>query len=341
MLIPIDKPTLKRKDMAAVLQTMVDDAIGPGIYSSNFLTSLGTLLNTPSYSIALRTFSDAIYYALKALNLPPSSTIGVSALSPYIYKTVIERLGYTIHIFDIDEETKSVALEELTIHAHSIDALLLYEPFGILTPTEISDKEIPIILDISQSIGNMSTSGEQREGIDIFIMSFEMNDIISTAGGSALIINNNDMASFIKDELTLLYPYIALSDLNSALGIIQLANLSQNIAKRQGIYSVYQLAMSRNRHTPFHQFGIDQSIQGYSFLLIVEGRVEEAISFAKKYEVSTTLAFEQSIIKGQLEKYELYPHAIPIVLRTLRFPLYPFLSELDVKKVERVISQLP
>jgi len=102
MIIPIDKPTLKRKDMAGVLQSMVDDSIGPGIYSSDFLTSLSSLLHTKSYSIALRSYVDAIYYSLKSLNLAPQSTVGVTSLSPYMYKMVVERLQLKTRIFDID-----------------------------------------------------------------------------------------------------------------------------------------------------------------------------------------------------------------------------------------------
>ncbi len=337
MLIPIDKPTLKRKDMAAVLQTMVDETIGPGMYSSKFLSSLSSLLHTSSYSIVLRSYIDALYYGLKALNLPQSSIIGVSALSPYLYKIIIERVGHTVKVFDINVDTKNIDIERIV----SVDALLLYEPYGVIAPKELFELGIPTICDISQSIGYGDSDDQMHPEADILIISFEMKDMISTAGGSGLIIQNIDMADSIKDEIVALYPFIALTDLNSALGIIQIGDLIQHIAKREAIFKMFYVAQSRNHHTPFATYDIDEKINGYSFLLIIDGKVEEAINFAKKYEVSVQLAFENAIIKDQLDRYDLYENAIPIIQRTIRFPLYPFLTSSDIKKIERVISQLP
>ena len=340
MIIPIDKPTLKRKDMAAVLQSMVDDSIGPGIYSSDFLKDLSSLLHTNSYSIALRSYVDAIYYSLKSLNLAPHSTVGVTSLSPYLYKIVIERLQLQVHIIDIDPTTKSFDETALNNSISTIDALLVYEPYGLLSILDYTSFSIPSVVDISQSISS-GIEEEVREGIDILLLSFEMNDIMSTGGGAAIIINNDEYAQHIKDEITSLYPYIGLSDLNSALGIIQVANSKNNLNKRRDIYSLYREASGRNKHEVFAKVDIDYNINGYSFLLIIDGKVEEAINFAKKYEVSTSLAFNDTIIKDQLDRYDVYPVAIPIIGRTIRFPLYPFLSATDVKKIERVISQLP
>ena len=340
MIIPIDKPTLKRKDMAGVLQSMVDDSIGPGIYSSDFLTSLSSLLHTKSYSIALRSYVDAIYYSLKSLNLAPQSTVGVTSLSPYLYKMVVERLQLKTRIFDIDIDSKSFNEEELHNSISSVDALLVYEPYGLISPIDFSLLQIPTIVDISQSIAS-TAEDEKREGVDIFIMSFEMNDIMSTGGGAAIIIHNEEYVDTIKDEITSLYRYIGLSDLNSALGIIQIANLPINLSRRRDIYSIYLNASGRNRHENFAKTDIDYQINAYSFLMVIDGKVEEAINFAKKYEVSTSLAFEEPIIKDQLERYDVFPYSIPIINRTIRFPLYPFLSATDVKKIERVISQLP
>lgn len=340
MIIPIDKPTLKRKEMAAVLQTMVDDSIGPGIYSSDFLTSLSSLLSTTSYSIALRSYVDAIYYSLKSLNLPPHSHIGVTSLSPYLYKMVATRLELEVVIIDIDPITKSFDEKALLNAISHIDALLVYEPYGLLSPIDFSQYAIPIIVDISQSISS-GLLEEGRSGIDIIIMSFEMKDIMSTGGGAAIIIHTKEYVDTIKDEITQLYQYIGLSDLNSALGIIQIANLPVNLKKRREIYHIYQEASGRNRHQLFAQVDIDYNINAYSFVLTIDGKVEEAMNFAKKYEVSTALAFENSIIKDSLDRYDLYPVGIVVVERSIRFPLYPFLDSTEIKKIERVISQLP
>jgi len=342
MMIQIEKPTLRRRDMSAVLQTMVDEHIGPGENSKAFLSSLNEYLENEGYSIAFRSFADSLYYALKSLNLKEDGVIGVSALSPKIYEYVINRLGYSVHIFDIDAETKSINVDHLSTHLNSLDALLIYEPYGVLTPSllfEIAD--IPIIVDITQTIGCADEEYRCGSKGDILILSFEQGDLVSTGGGGALLFRHQGSETSIIDEITQLYPYIGLSDMNSSLGIIQLANVEQDLIKRRAIYTNYQLASSQNSHSSFASLPIDYQMNGYSFLMILESKVSQAIAFAKKYDVSCQLAFCDTIINDQLDAYETYPNAIPVIQRTIRFPLYPFLLNKEIRQVEKVISQIP
>ena len=87
--IRFTKPTLTRKDMDAVLQTMVDEKIGPGEKKREFVKLFSAFIGSKD-GIVLRSFSDVIAYSLSALNLEKGSTIALSLFSPKIYEYVIK-----------------------------------------------------------------------------------------------------------------------------------------------------------------------------------------------------------------------------------------------------------
>src|SRR5574344_2220715 len=99
-LVRFYKPTLRRRDMDAVLQTMVDEKIGPGERRKQFLKLMAEYLNLKD-GIAVRSYTDALRAAITALCLESGDSIAVSVLSPEIYRTVINDLGYKMILLDI------------------------------------------------------------------------------------------------------------------------------------------------------------------------------------------------------------------------------------------------
>ena len=73
-LIKFYKPSLFRKDMDAVLQTMVDEKIGPGERKKQFVSSFCTLIGK-KYGLALRTYNDMIAISLSRRALRSSCAL--------------------------------------------------------------------------------------------------------------------------------------------------------------------------------------------------------------------------------------------------------------------------
>ena len=82
MIIRLEKPTLRRKDMDAVLQTMADEQIGVGDHTLAFTTLLQEKMHRAGYVTALRDRIHALSYALIGIGITAGSVVGVSALSP-------------------------------------------------------------------------------------------------------------------------------------------------------------------------------------------------------------------------------------------------------------------
>ena len=94
-LIRFFKPTLRRKDMDAVLQTMVDEKIGPGERRRDFLKQFAQYVDLKD-GITDRSYPSALATALKAVGVKAGDKVIISVLSPEIYRTVIESLGATM-----------------------------------------------------------------------------------------------------------------------------------------------------------------------------------------------------------------------------------------------------
>ena len=80
---------------------------------------------------------------------------------------------------------------------------------------------------------------------------------------------------------------------------------------------------------------------GYAFPVIVNGRPEESIDFAKKHGVVCRRSFTKSVGIHYQERFDLFPNAVAALNRGLSFPLYPFLSQKDTEALNKVLSHLP
>jgi dTDP-4-amino-4,6-dideoxygalactose transaminase len=81
MKIEVYSPTIRRKEMDAVLTAMVEEKIGPGERSRLLIQTAKEHLHF-DYALALRSPAVALHLALKALNAKPGQAVIISALSP-------------------------------------------------------------------------------------------------------------------------------------------------------------------------------------------------------------------------------------------------------------------
>lgn len=343
MIIKLEKPTLRRKDMDAVLQTMVDEQIGPGDHTARFVSLLQERIGISSYVVALRDRMHALRYALLGLGVGHNDYVGISALSPYLYLEVISSLGAHAVIFDIEPETGIIALQNLVSYSqHALSAIIIYEPYGNIPMDQgWIDLEIPIIEDITESFGSLYENRIAGDLGKVVVCAFEESGVVSTGGGAALLTQNQEIAERLERFIDPIYADIGLPNLNASLGIVQLLQMDRNLEKRRAIFTVYRNALMKTRHQLFGIHDIDFMMNGYGFVTILDSKPSLVQQFSLRYEVATEFAFPQCVISDQLESFDAFPNAIPYVSRGIRFPLYPFLSNQQITQVEKVISHLP
>ncbi len=340
------KPTLKRKDMDSVLQTMVDEKIGPGEKVLSFMQAYSETVNAISSS-SYRTYPDCLASSLLMAGAGTGVKVAVSPLSPQIYKAVIEDLGAEIVYVDIDKEN-GCPREDL-VASCGASILLLYENYGTI-PMKYNEKttyaelldygSVKVIEDISESIGgHLKDEGYAGAVGQLVVCAFEEDSVVSSGGGCA-VGAKSELVSALRGRRP--SKYIKMPDLNAALGLVQLSNLEANSAKRREIVKLYQQALSKTRHKQFGLSLIDFESNCSGFAVLLDSKPDEAIKFGAKHDVPIKMAFDDCLIKTyDGDPFEAFPVAASYYYRAVSFPVYPFLKGTEVDLISKIISHLP
>ena len=339
-LVRFYKPTLRRRDLDAVLQTMVDEKIGPGERRKQFLKLMAEYLNLKD-GIAVRSYTDALRAALTALALNEGDSVGVSILSPEIYRVVLSDMNLKMVLLDISSEDGCISAEEVT-KAEGLKAILLHEPLSQL-PVSFSEAtlSIPIIEDITQSIGSSYKKLQAGTIGNIVVCALEEESLISTGGGAVVLSKKSEYIEIIKKYARRYDPYFELADMNAALGIVQLTNCEENLKKRRELYNLFTQAAMKSDVKLFGMRNLDFLSSGYSFPIIANSKPDDLISFAAKYTVSAKRSFTTSVGINYQDKFDLYPNGVIPLSRGVSFPLYPFLQPKETEAIIKVLSHLP
>ena len=167
----------------------------------------------------------------------------------------------------LNKETRTIQRNKLSITVNKktgkrIAALIVVHLFGNAARLdELIDlckkKNIPLIEDSAESIGTFYGSGRfknKHTGTvgQIGCLSFNGNKIITSGGGGMILTDNLKIANRAKylttqakdDSINYIHNDIGynfrLSNIQAALGLAQLENLSKNIRKKKIIHSIYK-----------------------------------------------------------------------------------------------------
>jgi len=194
MKIELYSPTIRRKEMDAVLTAMVEDQIGPGerarlliqTFKEHFRfdcmrQTVGSETNTlpkqqprpqdgvVDYALALRSPATALHLALKALDVKDGDGVLVSALSPRYYAQVFADLRLTPLFCDVSFSNPCMSRESiekaLAAKPSNVEprCIVLHHTLGFVPDAAaIAELGIPIIEDISQSYCPPSAEANQE-----------------------------------------------------------------------------------------------------------------------------------------------------------------------------------
>ena len=336
MKIEFYSPTIRRKEMDAVLTIMVGGKIGPG-EQAKFLVQTVKEKISFDHCLALRSPVLALYLALKSLGLEQEQGVLISAFSPLYYLRVIEDLGYKPIYCDVSSSTPCLTRKtvERVLSANSGQrpgCIVLHHALGYLSEgAGIAELGLPLIEDWSRSYG--STQGEsQIESNGIFtILGLEERDILTSGGGALLFFGNKALMQDLPSEY-------GLPDMNAALALAQFKEASKNLSKRKEIAQLYTQSSLRTRHK---MFIMQEEYNNYAFPLILEKGMKDVKIYARRKDIVVESAFDDTPVGCGFISQEQCPEAYSLFLRTAIFPLYPRLGMTNAGKVAKLIQTLP
>ena len=349
MKIDVYSPTIRRKEMDAVLTAMVEEKIGPGDRSRILIQTAKEQIQF-DFALALRSPVVALQLALSAvLGAEQSTACGkaviISALSPRYYLNVIKDLQLTPLFCDVSYDFPCMSRETIeNVIASKPDgleicAIVMHHTLGFIPDSaSIAELGFPVIEDLSQSYGSKIKPSEKLKGA-FFIIGLEERDMLTSGGGALLFAMNRREGALLRSFSGIPDEY-CLPDINAALATVQFKELHRNFEKLQGITRVYIQASLRTRHKRFIPLTEDE-YNNYSFALVLESGLKDVITYAKKKEIIVESAFEKTIIGTGTGLGGICPVANSLMLRTVLFPLYPRLRSAEAERVSRLIMTLP
>jgi dTDP-4-amino-4,6-dideoxygalactose transaminase len=365
MKIEVYSPTIRRKEMDAVLTAMVEDQIGPGERARLLLQTAKENIRF-DYALALRSPATALHLALKALDLKEGDGVLVSALSPRYYAQTIADLRLTPLFCDVSYSFPCISRESvekaITAKPSGVEprCIVLHHTLGFVPDAAaIAGIGIPVIEDISQSYSpppqqeqaegsNEKAAGENAGPANIVleqtihgvfgILGLEERDML-TGGGGAILFAMNRKDGQILRAFSNIPPEFCLPDINAAMATVQFREAPRNMARRQEIAKAYTQASLRTKHKRF--VPLEGEYCNYVFPLVLETGMKDVAAYARKKEIIVESAFEQSLAGAGVIDSVLCPVSYSLSLRTVLFPLYPRLRSQEAERVSRLIMTLP
>ncbi|TPV49809.1 DegT/DnrJ/EryC1/StrS family aminotransferase [Pseudarthrobacter phenanthrenivorans] len=269
--INVMKPWLGEEEAAALAEVVASGwvAQGPKVkeFEARFAESQGV-----RHAVATSSCTTALHLALVVAGIGPGDDVVVPSLSFIATANAVTYVGARPVFCDVDPATGNVTAE--TIHAAlTLDtrAVIVVDQGGVpldLDPIrDLCDRhEITVIEDAACGVGSTYKGRPVGAGADVAVWSFHPRKILTTGEGGMLTTNRADWAARARTlrehsmsvsatdrhGSVLAHPEVYLevgfnyrmTDLQAAVGIVQLGKLPEVLQRRRDIAARYVAGLS-------------------------------------------------------------------------------------------------
>ena len=255
--------------------------------------------------------------------------------------SVMLSLLLEVVLCDVDSSSGLMLIDDLVEKSKECIILIIDYPIGNYNDVEILNKlEIPIIEDISCSIGTFTENFRPGSLGKYVLVGLEENHLITAGGGAVVVAHSRSDVTNLKKSYDLMDKTVLLPDMNSALAIVQSSSLSSRLEKRQLYFELFFSQLQKGGHKTL-VLGYEIESLLYSFPVLIDVGLRDVVAYSKKKGVMTKISFENiALDKIDPEGHE-FPNALSIKLRTLLFPLYSLLGNKNSDLISRVLLTLP
>jgi perosamine synthetase len=342
MLVPLLRPTLRRKDYNSVLNCLVSDQIASGPLNQEFAAALSKTLGV-SGGAALISYRSCIHCAFQLLELQQGDGVILSALAPREYLQIIEARGLEAVIADVDPQRPLLSVDSVKQKLRDgAKAIVLFYTLGSLpSGDELFRLGVPVIEDVTQAAGGLWGGQPCGARGRATLLSLAPGGLITAGCGGAVFATDRRGVRTLKEIVAGGYGGELLPDMNAALGFNQVRELPRFLQKRSEIAQVFREALQRSRHGSLFEEGAGVN---FSFPVVVKGGRPEVRRYAEKRGIQAEAAFADAVLSVEgttPTTARTYPNAERLLWRTLLFPLYPSLARKDIQLLCKVLSTLP
>jgi len=253
--IALARPSLGAAELAAVERVLASGRLTQGPEVAGFETELAAALGR-RHAVALASGTAALHLAVWALDLGPGDEVIVPSFTFPASANAVEITGARAVLCDIDPDSwnLSVAAVEAVLTPRT-RALMPVDIFGL--PAEVAPlralaqrHRLAIIQDSACSLGGLDEGGRPPgEHAELSCHSFHPRKIITTGEGGAVLTDDDELARRCRmlrshgmeagrfERVGINY---RLSEVNAAIGRVQLGRLPELLADRRRAVARYR-----------------------------------------------------------------------------------------------------
>ncbi len=320
-IIPHNRPTIGEDEAKAAAQVIVSGQIAQGQQVEAFENELCEYLGYDAgHALAVSSGSAALYMAITAKAFKhPVSTVAIPSYSCSALRNAVYLAGCEPIYVDCKKDSPNMDLTSEKLA--EADTSIVAHMFGI--PVSIEDNDG--IEDCAQSIGATIQNKKVGTQTSISVFSFYATKPITSGGeGGMVVAKDRDTIDFLRDlrdfdmkNDSMMRFNFQMTDIQAAIGRIQLKKLDSFIEKRLQLASRYQSG------------GIslwNQSICGGSAYrgLIQSRQPQKLIDYLRDNYIKAIMPIEECEL---LCEKEYVPYAYTLTQTLVSIPLYPSLSD--------------
>lgn len=330
-----NKPTIGYEEENTVIKVLRSGWLAQGKEVEEFENEFCNFMGLPKgHAVAVSSGTAALYLALEVLEGKNKSIALPSYTCSAISNAIDMVQGKKIYV-DSNESTPNIDL--LQLQNSDPDIGIIPHMYGI--PQDISNiSNIKVIEDCAQAIG--AKVNNQYVGLqgDIGIFSFYATKMLTSGGQGGMIISKNiDLIEKVRDyrefdqrsDMKSRFNF-QMTDVQASIGRVQLKKLPSFIRRREEIYMMYQEAGLELLDD------YDSKLKPVRYRAIIKvEHPQSIIEELKKYNINVINPLEEWELLGESN---LSTRALTWTKKTISLPIYPELTDEEVRKVIKIVK---
>lgn len=342
MSIPLTRANIGKEEIEAVTRVLTSGWLTMGPETEKFEEEFALFVGAKQ-AIAVNSATSGLFLALKALGIGPGDEVIVPSFTFASSVSVIVHCGATPVFADIKRD-------DLTIDQESLEKLITEKTRAVIPVHYAANRaklktSIPIIEDSAHFIPE---NGDNKKSF-ARVYSFYATKNMTTGEGGMITVNNKKIADWLRQArlhglsrdawkrysvsskwtYTVEFPGFKFNttDLNSALGRVQLRRLEKFEKRRKEVVALYNKLLGLNNKGT------------HLYPILVEKR-DKFFEYMKKHDIGCSFHFTPLHLQPAFKKYKKgkLPVTEYVGSRVVTLPLDAVITDREVKIVAKLVN---
>ncbi|MFH1392111.1 MAG: DegT/DnrJ/EryC1/StrS family aminotransferase [bacterium] len=358
-MIPLSKPDITNLERQAVLSVLKTSRLSLGPKLEEFENLMANHINI-KYAVAVNSGTSALHLIIRALDIGEGDEVITTPFSFIASSNCILFEKAKPVFVDIDKNNFNIDVNKIeTAITKNTKAILAVDVFGYPADWDALQKiakkyNLFLIEDSAEALGSEYKNKKCGSFGDAGVFAFYPNKQITTGEGGMIVTNNRKIAEFCKsmrnqgrDESGRWFKYVRLgynyrlSEINCALGIVQLKRINQILKKREKVAQTYNRLLKNFENIKLPYATKNIKISWFVYVVRVQSR-DKIMQALQKKGIGCSNYFPPIHLMPFYQKLFNYKKGdFPICEKTSQETLaLPFYNNLKKSEINYVVQEL-